>query len=246
MSWKLRCVRGKGVSALRIGVTPSRKKEDISFHYVTERMTQAVEAAGGEVVMLDYPMNEETLAPLLESIDGLILAGGPDMHPKYFGQELDPYCGEIIEERDILELYLMKWAVEKDVPALGVCRGMQVMNIALGGDIFQDIVHSQGLIHRQSDDMRYFHDVTIMGDSILRSLTASVRYPVNSYHHQAVDRVADGMIVSAAAPDGIIEAIERPASKFMLGVQWHPEISYFKDVFSRRIFEAFMNACREK
>jgi putative glutamine amidotransferase len=239
-------VRGKGMSALRIGVTPSRKDDNISYHYVTERMMQAVQAAGGEVVMLDYPMNEEILAPQLEGIDGLILAGGPDMHPKYFGQELDPHCGEIIEERDILELYLMDWAVKNDVPTLGVCRGMQVMNIALGGDIFQDIVYSQGLIHRQSSDMRYFHDVTIMDGSILRSLIPSERYPVNSYHHQAVDRVADSMIVSAVAPDGIIEAIERPASRFMLGVQWHPEISYFKDVFSRRIFEAFMNACREE
>ncbi len=234
------------MSVLRIGVTPSRKKEDISYHYVTERMMQAVEASGGEVVMLDYPMNEKALAPTLDTIDGLILAGGPDMHPKYFSQELAPYCGEIIEERDILELYLMEWAVKKDVPTLGVCRGMQVMNIALGGDIFQDIVHSQGLVHRQSDTMRYFHDVNIMGDSILRSLIPSVRYPVNSYHHQAVDRVAEGLIVSAVAPDGIIEAIERPASRFMLGVQWHPEISYFKDVFSRRIFKAFMKACQEK
>jgi len=233
------------MSALRIGVTPSRSSEDPALHRVTERMVYAVEAAGGEVVALDYPLDISVLEKVLPGLDGLILAGGPDMHPRYFMQELDPHCGKIDEERDELEIYLMKWAMERDIPLLGVCRGMQVINIALGGDIFQDIVYSKGLIHRQDSDMTYFHDVIIEEGTLLRSLIPSQRYPVNSYHHQAVDRVADGLIVSAAAPDGIIEAIERPASRFLLGVQWHPETSYRADVFSRRIFDAFMKACRE-
>jgi putative glutamine amidotransferase len=230
--------------ALRIGVTPSRDSENPAIHRVTERMRQAVELSGGEVVTLDYPLNEQALSEVLTTLDGLILAGGPDMHPRYFHQELDPHCGQIDEERDELEWYLMKWAMETDIPVLGVCRGMQIINIALGGDIFQDIVYSQGLVHRQESDMRYFHDVTIEDGTLLRSLISSVRYPVNSYHHQAVNKVAQGLVVSAIAPDGIIEAIERPASRFLLGVQWHPETSYLVDEFSRRIFAAFMNACR--
>ena len=241
---QLRRMREQRMRALRIGVTPSRSSENPALHRVTERMVYAVEAAGGEVVTLDYPLNEADISALFDTLDGLILAGGPDMHPRYFGQKLDPHCGTIDEERDELEWYLMKRAMETDMPVLGVCRGMQVINIALGGDIFQDIVHSQGLIHRQESDMTYFHDVTIRDGSILRSLIPSERYPVNSYHHQAVNRIAEGMIVSAVAPDGIVEAIERPASRFMLGVQWHPETSYRADVFSKRIFEAFMNACR--
>lgn len=233
------------MSALRIGVTVNRREEDHSVHYVTEKMVHAVEASGAVVVPIDYPMNRETLPALLDSIDGLILAGGPDVHPKHFGEEVDPHCGVIVEERDELELYLARWAAEKDFPTLGVCRGMQVMNIALGGDVWQDIVHRLGIVHRQTNDIRYFHDVVFDGESILRTLTPSVRYPVNSYHHQAVRRVADGLTVTAHTPDGLIEAFEKKGARFFMGVQWHPESSYDHDGFSRKIFAAFMKACRE-
>lgn len=233
------------MSAPRVGVTPSRSKENPELHQVTANMLKAIELAGGEAVVLDYPMDEKTLPAVLDTLDGLILAGGPDVHPRYFGQEIDPNCGEICEDRDILELYLMKWAMERDVPVLGVCRGAQVINIALGGDIHQDLVHNQGLVHRQDASMRYFHDVVFEGDSMLRRMVPSKRYPVNSYHHQAVRRVADGLVVTACAPDGVVEAFERPASRFLMGVQWHPESSYAADHLSREIFRAFMDACKE-
>lgn len=245
MQRKLRGMRGQTMSALRIGVTVNRRQEDHSVHYVTEKMIYAVEASGGEVVPLDYPMKPEMLTPALASIDGLILSGGPDVHPRHFGEEIDPYCGEIIEERDELELFLAHWAVENDVPTLGVCRGMQVMNIALGGDIWQDIVHPLGLIHRQEDDVRYFHDIVLEGNGFFRKMIASERYPVNSYHHQAVRRLGAGLTAAACAPDGIVEAIEKKDARFFVGVQWHPEISFSADSFSRKIFDAFMAACRK-
>ena len=241
---KLRFVCGEGMSALRIGVTASRTKESPDVHAVTVRMTEAVARAGAEMITLDWPHNEQELEKLLPTLDGIILAGGPDMHPRHFGQEIDPYCGEINEERDLLELYLMKWAMEKDIPVLGVCRGMQVINVALGGTLHQDIVHHLGLVHRQGDGVRYFHDVIFSGESRLSALVPSERYPVNSYHHQAVDRLADGLIATAWSPDGILEAYERPASRFVMGVQWHPEVSYTIDSFSRKIFAAFLEACR--
>ena len=232
------------MNALRIGVTMNRRKDDPSLHWVTPNMVNAVTSAGAEIVGLDYPAREEELLSILPTLDGLILAGGPDVHPRYFGEEIDPHCGLIVEDRDEMELFLTRWAFEHDFPTLGVCRGMQVMNIALGGNIWQDIVHPLGLVHRQTDDMRYFHDVIFEGEGILRGLVSSDRYPVNSYHHQAVKRVADGLTATAHAPDGVIEAIEQKDMRFFLGVQWHPESSYCADSFSKKIFAAFLGACR--
>ncbi len=234
------------MSALRIGVTASRTKEDRSVHRVTDGMAHAVQSAGGAVVTLDFPLNRAELDQILPTLDGLILAGGPDVHPKYFGEEIDPHCGEIDDERDGLEMYLMDWAMKADIPVLGVCRGMQVINIALGGDIYQDIVHPLGLTHRQMDGVRYFHDAIFQGELVLSGLAGSARYPVNSYHHQALRRMADGLTVTAVAPDGVIEAFERPASRFVMGVQWHPESSYDADSLSRKIFAAFLKACRNE
>ena len=242
---KLRCVCGEGMRALRIGVTASATKEDANIHRVTENMTRAIESMEGvEMITLDYPLDREAFDKILPTLDGVIMAGGPDVHPKYFGQEIDPYCGTITEDRDIMELYVMKWAMENDIPVLGVCRGMQLINVALGGTLHQDVVHHMNIIHRQGEGMVYWHDVVFEGDSMLSRLVPSERYPVNSYHHQAVDRLADGLVPTAYNPDGLIEAYERPASRFLMAVQWHPEVSYFKDSFSRKIFDQFLEACR--
>ena len=228
---------------LRIGVTASATKEDPNVHRVTVNMTNSLRAAGVDLVTLDFPLDKADIDKVLPALDGLIMAGGPDVHPKHYGQEVDPYCGAINEPRDELELYLMKWAMETDIPVLGVCRGMQMINVALGGTLHQDVVHHMGILHRQTEGMLYWHDVIFEGDSMLRRLVPSVRYPVNSFHHQAVDRLADGLIATAYNPDGLIEAYERPASRFLMAVQWHPEVSYFKDSFSRKIFDAFFAAC---
>ena len=228
----------------RIGVTASTTKEDKNIHRVTQNMTKSVAAAGADMITLDFPLDAADLERVLPALDGVIIAGGPDMHPKYFGQEIDPYCGTITEDRDIMELYVMKWAMENDIPVLGVCRGMQLINVALGGTLHQDVVHHMGIVHRQSEGMVYWHDAVFEGDSMLRRLVGSERYPVNSYHHQAVDALADGLVATAYNPDGLIEAYERPASRFLMAVQWHPEVSYFKDSFSRKIFDRFLEACR--
>lgn len=229
---------------LRIGVTASATREDPNVHRVTENMTKAVAAMNVEMITLNYPLDKEEMDKILPTLDGVIMAGGPDVHPKYFGQEIDPYCGTIDEDRDIMELYVMKWAMERDIPVLGVCRGMQMINVALGGTLHQDVVHHMGIVHRQSEGMLYWHDITFDGESVLKSLVPSVRYPVNSFHHQAVDRLAEGLVATAYNPDGLIEAFERPASRFLMAVQWHPEVSYFRDSFSRKIFDRFLEACR--
>lgn len=234
------------MKTVRVGVTPSLSKEDPSVHQVTKGMLHAMVSAGMEPVVLDYPLDEAAILPVLDTLDGIIFAGGPDMHPRHFGQEVDPNIGFIHEERDELELFLMKWVLKKGLPIFGVCRGMQVINIAMGGTLHQDLVHNQGLVHRQTSDMTYFHDVIFEGDSMLRRMVSSTHYPTNSYHHQAVDRIADGLVITAYAPDGVIEAYEGTGSQFILGTQWHPESSYDDDVFSRRIFERFLKACQER
>ena len=246
MQRKLRFVCGKGMRALRIGVTASRTSEDPNVHRVTKNMTKAMAATGEEMVTLDWPLNTEEMEKVLPTLDGVIIAGGPDMHPKYYGQEIDPYCGEINEERDELEIYVIGYAMEHDLPMLGVCRGMQVINAALGGTLHQDVVHHLGIRHRQPEGMLYYHDIIFEGDSLLRRLVGSERYPVNSFHHQAVDRLADGLVATGYNADGLIEAYERPGSRFLMGVQWHPEVSYFNDSFSRKIFSAFLAACAEQ
>ncbi len=232
------------MSALRIGVTASAVKDNPEIHRVTENMTRTMELAGVEMITLDYPLDQEAIDRVFPTLDGVVMAGGPDVHPKYFGQEIDPYCGTIAEDRDIMEMYVMKRVMEADLPVLGVCRGMQLMNIYLGGNIHQDVVHHMNIVHRQPEGVIYWHDVVFEGDSMLRRLVSSERCPVNSYHHQAVDRLADGLIATAYSPDGLIEAYERPASKFLMGVQWHPEVSYTKDSFSRKIFARFLEACK--
>lgn len=234
------------MNKLRIGVTPSGVRDCPGEVRVTVNMVHALEASGAEVVTLYYPMDKAAIDAVLPTLDGLVMAGGPDIHPRYFGQEPDPHLGEVVDARDELEIYLMKWAMETDIPTLGVCRGCQVINVALGGTLHQDLVHNQGLIHRQGEGIRYWHDAIFEGQSILRSIVPSDRYPVNSYHHQAVDRLAEGLIATAYSNDGVIEAYERPASRFLLGVQWHPESSFDADFLSREIFRVFLDACRAK
>lgn len=234
------------MKTVRVGVTPSLKKEDPTQHEVTRGMVHTMLSSGMEIVVLDYPMNEAELLPVLDTLDGIIFAGGPDVHPRHFGQEIDPNIGMIQEDRDELELFLMKWLQNNSLPFMGVCRGMQLINVAMGGTLHQDLVHNQGLVHRQTGDMVYFHDVIFDGPSMLREMVSSERYPTNSYHHQAVDRIADGLRITAYAPDGVVEAYEGTGSRFVLGTQWHPEVSYDDDVLSRRIFHRFVEACREK
>lgn len=232
------------MNKLRIGVTPSAVKDSPGEVRVTANMVHAVEASGAEVVTLYYPMDKSVIDATLPTLDGLIMAGGPDVHPRHFGQEPDPNLGVVTEERDELELYVMKWAMETDIPVLGVCRGCQLINVALGGTLHQDLVHNQHMIHRQGEGIRYWHDVVFEGPSVLRSLVPSDRYPTNSFHHQAVDRPADGLVVTAYSANGVIEAFERPASRFLMGVQWHPESSFDADFLSREIFRVFLDACR--
>ncbi len=184
-----------------------------------------VEAGGTPVVIPSYD-NEQALVSLLERLDGIVLSGGADIDPDFLGEEpLD--CVSINPRRDMQELTLVRLAVDRQIPLLGICRGIQVLSAALGGKLYQDICtqHDRPCIEHSQTIARGLpsHSVSIEKDSLLYTILKTDRLAVNSFHHQAVKEVPAGFRVTATAPDGIIEAMESTAFRDIIGVQWHPE-----------------------
>ncbi|MCL4440497.1 MAG: gamma-glutamyl-gamma-aminobutyrate hydrolase family protein, partial [Firmicutes bacterium] len=183
----------------------------------------------------------------LELVDGLLLSGGGDVEPRYFGQE--PMCGtgKVFPERDSFEIELVRVALQQDLPVVSICRGIQVLNIALGGDIYQDIFSQvPGALEHSQKIPRSFpwHKVDLVPGSRLGKIFGREEIRVNSFHHQAVKTVAPGFEVTARAADGLTEAIESSERRFAIGVQWHPEAMAPTDPMSIKLFEAFAVACR--
>jgi putative glutamine amidotransferase len=174
----------------------------------------------------------------LAGLDGLVLAGGSDIDPAMYGAPRHPETGEPDPARDSLEIFLLREALERDLPVLAICRGLQLLNVALGGTLVQ---HIEG--HRYPDQPDV-HPITIASHSRLRSILEVDEFVVNSRHHQCVDRVASGLVVVARAPDNVVEALELPGKRFVLAVQWHPEDR--TDGPDARLFEAFRDAAGVK
>ena len=216
---------------------------------------RAIEKAGGIPIILPTPFSNNNLEDLLSNLDGILLSGGPDLDPKYFNEETFPENGEISPYRDEFEILLVKKAFEARLPLLGICRGLQVLNVALGGSLYQDIyskkmsttpdllntdiqiIHTPKLQHVQKSPHWYpCHNVTIKPDTLLYSIfthnNISLRVDepktisVNSFHHQAIKGLAKDFLVSAQSSDGIIEAIEHKSLPFFVGIQWHPELMW--------------------
>jgi putative glutamine amidotransferase len=190
--------------------------------------SHSVDLAGGIPVLIPLHIANDSLRGLFDRLDGLILSGGGDVDPVHFGAECSPYTGSIDAERDRVELQLARWAIEADKPMLTICRGIQVLNVALGGTLIQDIREEvpNSLRHDPPDDSWYprlTHDVDVVGGSKLYAALGSTNLAVNSLHHQSLDRIAEGLEVTACALDGIVEAVEHPQRRFVVGVQWHPE-----------------------
>ncbi|MBR4337833.1 MAG: membrane dipeptidase [Bacteroidaceae bacterium] len=187
----------------------------------------SIAQAGGSPVIIPPYADEALMESLLEHVDGLILSGGGDIDPHLLGEEPLPEVGQPNVPRDAQELPLVRMAVHKQIPLLGICRGVQVMMAALGGKLWQDIyvqAHAT-LNHDQSPAPRHTtsHTVTFQPDTLLGNIFGNTEMSVNSFHHQAVREAAPGFRISALSPDGIIEAVESTESKPMIGVQWHPE-----------------------
>jgi putative glutamine amidotransferase len=204
-----------------------------------------VAEAGGLPVML--PLNEADLDRLCELCDGFLLTGGQDVSPALYGQAPIPECGETCPQRDAMESGVLRRALALDKPVLGICRGLQFINAALGGTLWQDLPSQRPscTCHRQTEPYDApSHDVTLLTDTPLRALLGVDRLGVNSYHHQAVRDLAPGLQPMALSPDGLVEALWHPGHRFLWAVQWHPEFAWRVSTEARAIFRAFVNACR--
>lgn len=230
-----------------IGITCGLNSDQFN---ITQYYSQAVEKAGGIPIILPITKNLAVLYALSRKLDGLILAGGGDVDPIHFGEE--PVIGmeRISPERDFYELELVKIFLNQLKPILGICRGMQVLNIGAGGTIWQDIYTQLPypiLKHNQKAPKWYpTHHVKIKVDTMLAAIfKEQLSLRVNSFHHQGIKKVAAGFRVNAIAPDGMIEGIEAARGPFTLGVQWHPECMWAMDYIQLLLFKELVRACEK-
>ena len=235
-----------------IGITASSytNAEGLVFNRMYNPVARAIDAAGGLPVYIPTGLAEDTLKDIYERIDALLLPGGPDIDPSYFGEAPHPTI-TVDAPRDALEVPLARWAVADDTPVFGICRGHQVFNVALGGSLIQDIpslVETEQAHDQPNELPRSYlaHEVKVDPNSRLAGILGSTSVKVNSLHHQAVGRMAPGVTGTAQSPDGIVEAAEMPSKSFALTVQWHPEDLWETDEAQKRVFEGFVAAARER
>ncbi|SRR5579871_1868385 len=208
----------------------------------------AVERAGGVPVILPVTTAPEVISRYLGAVDGLLLSGGADLDPACYHEQPLPQLGEVDADRDFTELPLIRQAVEEDVPIFAICRGIQSLNVALGGTLYQDLpTQRSSEIHHQQREQhiprdRFSHSVRIEAGSRLRAIVGADEMLCNSFHHQAIRDVAPGLAITAYAPDGVIEAVEHPDKRYLVAVQFHPEETAPHDARSHRLFEAFVAA----
>ena len=215
--------------------------------FIRNRYVAAIEAAGGIPVILPILTDRALGAALLDNLDGLMLTGsGPDIDPRRYGERKRFTFKVMSKERTESEFALVMAARKLDLPVLGICGGMQLMNVALGGTLVQDIGEqvAGALPHRKGLATETCHPVTVERRSRLHAVLGRGTVQVNSSHHQAVKAVPRGLAVSAVAPDGVIEALEDRSRRFFIGVQWHPEYLYRRHRVHRALFEAFVKAAR--
>ena len=232
----------------KIGVTMSREfSGGYPRDYLRNTYADAVIRFGGIPVLLP---NVETSVSLLADCDGLLLTGGGDFDPASFKREdQGTQWGGVSADRDRMEMLLIAEANRRQLPIFGICRGLQALTVSFGGTLIQDIPSAGSstlLQHSQSQARREVtHPVTVKPDSRLAEVLGCVDLKVNSFHHQAVDDVPQGWRVTAQAPDGIVEALEYPGDRFLLGVQWHPEDLVDDEESAQRLFRHFIASCNE-
>jgi len=241
-----------------IGVTPHWDEYKDILRTPTKYM-DGIMLAGGMPVMLPLTPSMSKIEQIMAAVDGILLTGGDDVAPGLYGERAEPFCGPICKERDEMEVLLVYEAVYNlNKPILGICRGLQVINVALGGTLYQDlpsqfkktppserqdediivIRHQQGPPHNVPS-----HCVDFIKDSPLKTLLGDSNIMVNSSHHQGIRVLSKELKGMAIADDGLIEAVYMPEMKYLWAVQWHPELT-LHDINSRLLFDAFVEACR--
>lgn len=233
-----------------IGLTAShdQKKSSLALRL---NYTESVSRAGGIPVILPPELSEDEAEQLADTLDGILFTGGPDIHPFLLGEETLEGCGDVSPLRDNMEIDLFNRMYQKKKPILGICRGAQLINAALGGSIYQDVPsqfkRDLPLAHNQPF---YYtspcHRVSLSENTRLRQIAGSASIEVNSMHHQAVKDAAPGLTVCGHASDGLIEALEMKEYPYLIGVQWHPEFLYESCSHAENLFKSFVNACGSK
>jgi len=246
-----------------IGITCCMDYEDkkrkypftFAFDYLKRHYTEAVELAGGIPLILPNIENLELTGDIIKTIDGLLLSGGGDIHPTFFGQKMIRSLQRskkyltITKQRDRFEIELVIKAKKKKIPVFGICKGHQVLNVALGGTLHQDLslLNRKTIEHSTKGNIKHKkkHKVEIKKGTLLFSIIKKKTIEVDTDHHQVIKDMAPGFITSAKSEDGIIEAIESPEDDFLLSVQWHPEMN-LEEKTSLALFKSFIRACLKR
>lgn len=213
-----------------IGVTMTRMMSVYGYplHIITEAYIRAITNAGACPVLIPLSQPIKNLETIFAKLDGILFTGGGDVHPNQYQSAPHPLVDEVDIERDQIEIFLVKEAINKNLPFLGICRGIQVINVALGGTLYEDLLDQrpESLRHSYFPEMprQYLaHEIRIESQSQLAQILGCSTAQVNSLHHQGIRLLAPGLYPSAYAPDGLVEACEYPGQRFGLAVQWHPE-----------------------
>lgn len=207
---------------------------------------QGVARAGGLPVMLPLSGDAPDFEQMASLCDGFLLTGGHDVSPELYGAQRLPVCGVCSPERDRMETALLRLAMRADKPVLGICRGIQLINAALGGTLWQDLPSQRPSLVEHHQRPPYdvpVHGVSILPDTPLADLLGAPRLSVNSYHHQAIRSLAPPLSPMALSEDGLVEAVWHPGLRFLWAVQWHPEFCRPEDAAAQAIFRAFVGAC---
>ncbi|HGJ66618.1 TPA: gamma-glutamyl-gamma-aminobutyrate hydrolase family protein [bacterium] len=228
-----------------IGITCGTSDLNTNDSYISNEYISAIESAGGTPIVLPLAKNESSFDGYISIIDGLLLSGGVDMDPSYFGEEPIQALGRIDVERDRIEIHLATQALKLNIPIFGICRGIQTLNVAGGGTLYQDIYSDLNnlLKHRQTAPGSHAtHSIKIKEGSKLATIIGQTEFRVNTFHHQSVKDLATGFAISATASDGIIECIESTKHPFAIGVQFHPERMWQNSEPMLALFKAFVDA----
>ena len=229
-----------------IGIVASAK--DVADVSAPVPYIAAIEAAGGVPVILPCGADFNVYDSFISLCDGFLFTGGCDIHPARYGEEILPECGNIQDHRDVIELELFARAIRTDKPIVAICRGIQLVNVALGGTLYQDIPSQTktSLVHSQAEGrFEPSHSVTVLEHTPLAAMTGGTgRLVANSFHHQAIKDLGRGLAVMARADDGIIEAVYMPDKPYVRAYQWHPERLQAIDSDNLAIFAEFVGACR--
>ena len=224
----------------QVGITGQK------WHFLADNYIASIERAGGVPVMIPICRNMETVKEMVSRMDGILISGGHDVNPREYGEDVNGCCGVIMPMRDRQDVELSKYIIEEtNKPILGICRGIQIMNIATGGKLYQDL-EIEGNFNHHLNDMypmnSVSHTVWMNEGTKMHAVFGKEKIGVNSFHHQAVKELGEGFVISAVSTDGVTEAIEMKGERFVTAIQWHPEMMYDSKE-QQEIFKIFVEAC---